>query len=177
MIVTLGSHWRRSKDGCCLGEPGENQKEVQFHSVQSHDWSGGFLGVFFGGDIRDYLSEILFQSFLLEALVSGCDMGRDVHSMMLSIQHFLCWPRCHPPSKVPWRMVWRGCLRMWHVWSWQLPEQCDMSDLDSCQNNVICRILTVARTGFCGPIRKLTQKEVLGNWTIWIRIDRSVLCT
>ena len=32
-------------------------------------------------------------------------MGRDVSSLMLSIQHFLCWPRCCPPSKVPWRMV------------------------------------------------------------------------
>ena len=36
-------------------------------------------------------------------------MGRDAHSLMLSIQHFLCQPRHRPPSKVPWRMVlcWR----------------------------------------------------------------------
>ena len=40
-----------------------------------------------------------------EALVSSSGMGRGVHSLMLSIQHFLHWPRCHPPSKIPWRMV------------------------------------------------------------------------
>ena len=31
---------------------------------------------------------ILFQSFLREANVSSSDMGRDVHSLMLSFQHF-----------------------------------------------------------------------------------------
>ena len=45
--------------------------------------------------------EIRFQSFLQEALVSSSSMGRDVHSLMLSIQHFLCRPRRRPPSKVP----------------------------------------------------------------------------
>ena len=34
-------------------------------------------------------------------------MGMDVHSLMLSIQqHFLCRPRCCPPSKVFWRTVY-----------------------------------------------------------------------
>ena len=41
-------------------------------------------------------SDILFQSFLQEAIVNSFRMGRDVQSLMLSIQHFLC-----PPSKVP----------------------------------------------------------------------------
>ena len=41
-------------------------------------------------DMRDDSAEIPLQSFLQEALVSGCGMGRDVHSLMLSIQHFLC---------------------------------------------------------------------------------------
>ena len=38
------------------------------------------------GDMRDDSAEILFQSFLQEALVSSSGMGRDVHSWMLSIQ-------------------------------------------------------------------------------------------
>ena len=32
--------------------------------------------------------------------MSSSGMGRDVHSLMLSIQHFLCQPRHRPPSKV-----------------------------------------------------------------------------
>ena len=38
-----------------------------------------------GGDIWDDSAEILFQSFLLDALVSSSGMGRDVHSLMLSL--------------------------------------------------------------------------------------------
>ena len=37
----------------------------------------------------DDSEEILFQSFLKEALVGSSGMGRDVHTLMLSIQHFL----------------------------------------------------------------------------------------
>ena len=48
---------------------------------------------------------VVFQSFRQEALVSSSGMGRDVHSLMLSFQHFLCPPRHCPPSEVPWRMV------------------------------------------------------------------------
>ena len=39
--------------------------------------------------------------FLQQTLVNISDMGRDVHSLMMSIQHFLCRPLHHPPSKVP----------------------------------------------------------------------------
>ena len=46
-------------------------------------------------------AEILFQSFLQEALVSRFGKGGDVHSLMMSIKHFLCRPRCRLPSKVP----------------------------------------------------------------------------
>ena len=56
------------------------------------------------GDIRDDSAEILFQSFLQEVIVSSSSMGKDVHFLMLSIQHFLCRRR-RPPSEVPWRMV------------------------------------------------------------------------
>ena len=51
------------------------------------DWvvDGGGEGV-----MRDDSPEIFFQSFLQEALVSSSGMGRGVHSLMLSIQYFLC---------------------------------------------------------------------------------------
>ena len=63
--------------------------------------------------MRDDSADILFQSFLQEALLSTSGRGRDVHSLMLSIQHFLCRPRRHPPSKVPRRMVLERLS--WHV--------------------------------------------------------------
>ena len=49
-------------------------------------------------DMRDDLAEILFQSFLQGALVSSSGMGRDVYSLMLSIQHFLFLPWRRPSS-------------------------------------------------------------------------------
>ena len=71
--------------------------QVQFSSVQSF----GRLGHRLGGDMKDDSAEILFQSFLQEVLVSSSGMGRDVHSLLLSIQHFLCRPQRRPPSKGP----------------------------------------------------------------------------
>ena len=53
------------------------------------------------GDMKDDSAEILFQSILQEAVVSSFGMGRDVHSLLFSIQHFLCQPQRRPPSKVP----------------------------------------------------------------------------
>ena len=79
------------------------------------------------GDIRDDSAEILFQPFLQEAIVSISGMGRDGHSLILSIQYFLWWPWHRPPFKdgfgeavmaydmprtmqvsVSWRVAWRG---------------------------------------------------------------------
>ena len=83
---------------------------VEYSSVQSLDRLGR------RGNTRDDSAEILFQSFLQEALVSSSGMGRDVHMWMLSIRHFLCRPRRRPPSSVLWRMnlerlSWRAtCL-------------------------------------------------------------------
>ena len=54
---------------------------VQFSSVP--DWLGH------RGEMKDDSAEILFQSFLQEAVVSSSDMGSDVHSLILSVQHFL----------------------------------------------------------------------------------------
>ena len=42
------------------------------------------------GDMRDDSAEILFQSFLLEAILSSSGKDRDVHSLTLSMKHFLC---------------------------------------------------------------------------------------
>ena len=68
---------------------------------------------------------------------SSC-MGRDVHSLMLFIQCFLCWSWRRPPSKVPCRM---GLERLpWHV---------------TFSNHASFHLLTVARRGSCGPMGKL----------------------
>ena len=53
------------------------------------------------GNMTDDSAEILFQSFLQEALLNISGMGRDVRSLMLSFQHILCRPQRRPPSKVP----------------------------------------------------------------------------
>ena len=53
------------------------------------------------GGMRDNSAEILFQTFLQDALVSSSGMGRYVHSLVLSIQHLFCRPQRRPPSKVP----------------------------------------------------------------------------
>ena len=74
---------------------------------------------------------------LLEATVTSSGMGRDVHSLTLSFQHFLCQPWHCPPSKVPWRMVLERLL--WHV---------------TCLNHLNFLLLTVARRDFCGPTRQ-----------------------
>ena len=55
--------------------------------------------------MMDDSAEIFLQSFLQEAIVSSSGLGRDVHSETLSVQHFLCQPRHHPPSKVPWMVL------------------------------------------------------------------------
>ena len=41
------------------------------------------------------------QSSLQDSIVSVTGMGRDVHSLKLSIHHFFCGPRRRPSSKVP----------------------------------------------------------------------------
>ena len=62
-----------------------NPQDVQFSSVP---WLIESLS-----HTEDDSAEILFQRFLQEANVSSSGMGRDVHSLMLSIQHLLCQPQ------------------------------------------------------------------------------------
>ena len=50
------------------------------------------------GDMTDDSAQILFQFFLQEAVVSNSGMGRNVHSLMSSIQHFLCRTKRRPFS-------------------------------------------------------------------------------
>ena len=96
-------------------------------------------------DTKDDSAEILFQSFLRQALVSSSGMGRDVRSLILSIQHFLCRPRLRPPSKVPRRMILERL-------SWRTARP----------NHASFRLLTVARRDSCG----LTRKLIFRNLTV-----------
>ena len=77
-------------------------------------------------DMGDNSAEILFLTFLQEALVSSSGMGRDVHSLMLSIQHSSAdHGVVHPPRCLEgW--FWRGCC--------DIPEPCKFPSLDSCQS-------------------------------------------
>ena len=56
------------------------RSSTQLSSAQSLDRLGC------QGDMRDDSAEIVFQSFLQEALVSSSGVDRDVHYLMLSIQ-------------------------------------------------------------------------------------------
>ena len=51
--------------------------------------------------MRDDSAEIFSQSFLQEALMSCFGIGRDVHSLMLFFQDFLCQLQRFSPFKVP----------------------------------------------------------------------------
>ena len=93
-------------------------RSINFSSVQSLDRLGR------PRDMADDSAEILFQSFLQEAPVSSSGMGRDVHSLMFFIQHFLCRPRR------PGCLEGSGeCRGMWHARTmqisvaWLLPEE------------------------------------------------------
>ena len=115
-----------------------------FSSVQSLDRLGR------RGDMTYDSAKTLCQSFLQKALVSSPGIGRDVHSLMLSIKPLLCWSQCHPSSTMPWRMVLERLL--WHV---------------TCLNHSSFCLLTVARRGSCVPARKF----------ILLRNQSLVLCS
>ena len=59
------------------------------------------------GDIRGNSADIVFRSSLREAIMSSSSMGRDGHSLTLSIQPLFCLPlRCRPPFKVSYGWLW-----------------------------------------------------------------------
>ena len=86
------------------------------------------------GDMMDNSVEILFLSFLKEAVVRSSDVGKDVHSLTLFIKHFLCQSQHSPPPKGPWGMVLERLS--WHM---------------TCTNQAAFCLLTVARRGSCSP--------------------------
>ena len=116
----------------------------KFSSVQSLDRLGCAV------DVADDSVEIFFQSVLQEAIFSSSLTGTDVHSLMLSIQHFQRRPRCRPPPKCPegWfeRLSWRV----------------------ACPNHASFHLLTVAR-------RRLYEQEVdLDLRSLyWLRVSKS----
>ena len=82
--------------------------------------------------MSDDSAVILFQSFLQEALVTSSGMDMDVHSWMLSTQHFLCRPRRRPPLQ--------GALNDGFgeaVVAYDMPEPCKFLSLDNCQKSVL----------------------------------------
>ena len=78
-------------------------RRVQLISVQFFDRFGR------RSSMADYSVENLFPSFLQQALVISSGMGRDVHSLLLSIQHLLCRPRRLASFKGPEGCLRRGC--------------------------------------------------------------------
>ena len=126
--------------------------------------------------MRDDSAENLFQSFLRDALVSSSSMGRDVDSLMLSIQHFLCRPRRRPPSKVPWRMVlerlsWRvtcpnlASVRPLNYNHWT-EAFISSAVRENCLDTLICSQLRL----------QLGQRTGCLHFPYWDRGDLSCLC-
>ena len=83
-----------------------------FSSVQSFDQFD------LQGDMRDDF---------LHATVSSSGMCRDIHSFVLSIQHFLSDHSVAHPSRCPEGWFGRNCYRAWH------PKPCKFLPLDSYQ--------------------------------------------
>ena len=80
--------------------------------------------------MRDDSAEIL--SFLQETIATSSGMGRNIHSLMLSIQHFICRRRRRPSSKVPLGMVFREA-----VVACDMPELREFPSLDSRQKEFL----------------------------------------
>ena len=78
---------------------------LSVHFSPLTDWVMG------GGYMRNDSAEVLFQSFLQEARVSSSGVGKDVHTLTVSIQHYRCRPWRHLASKarrmVSERLSWR----------------------------------------------------------------------
>ena len=108
----------------------KHTQAVSVGSVHPLDCFGSSRG---GGEMRDDSPETLFQFFLQEALVSNSGMGNDVHSLMLSVQHFLCRPWRRPFSNVPLRMVLER--QSWRVTCRTM--QCKFPSFDSCQKRFL----------------------------------------
>ena len=125
MVINIYVHIIIFTSSKCLS-PFLLHHSVQFSSGQSLDqWDHQ-------ENKRDNSAEILFQSSLQEALVISSGMGRDDHSLIFFIQHFLCWPWHRPPSRCSKGWFRWGRHGMWYgqimkvFVSWQLPEEVPM---------------------------------------------------
>ena len=103
------------------------KSQIQLSSVP---WPSGSLG-----EHERWFSRDPLPIFSVEgSCVNSSCMGRDVHSLMLSIQHFLCQPQHCPHCKMPWRMVLE---RLSSIMMWDIPEPCELPSLDSCQKRFL----------------------------------------
>ena len=114
-----------------LRQKKKKKKSGSVHFSPLTDW-------FVEENMTDDSAEILFKSFMQEAVMSSSSMSIDAHSLMLSIQHFFCLLQHCPPSTES-RGIVSGRLS-WHVTS---------------PNHASFCLLTVARRGSCGSTRKL----------------------
>ena len=82
--------------------------------------------------MRDDSAEILFQSFLQEALVSSSGMGRNVHSLMLSTSAFPLPTTVSPTLQSALKYGFEEA-----VFVCDMPNRCKSPSHDSCQNRFL----------------------------------------
>ena len=97
-----------------------------FSSVQSLDRLGRRR------DTKDASAEILFRSFLQEALVSSSGMGRNVHSLMLSTSAFPLPTTVSPTLQSALKYGFEEA-----VFVCDMPNRCKSPSHDSCQNRFL----------------------------------------
>ena len=105
----------------CFPQIFHHQQENTKHQFNSVPWPIQSLR----GHEGRFSREILFQSFLQEALVSSSGIGREVHSLILSIQTFPLLTMALPgPPRCPegWfcklsRCVCQGCCQKRFLWT------------------------------------------------------------
>ena len=103
-----------------------------FHSYLSSSVQFDILDCLGRRETWRTIKQILFQSFMRGSTVSSSSMDRNVPSMTLSNQHFLCRPRCRPLSMVPWRIVFEEALV-----APDMPEPSEFPSLDSYPNRFL----------------------------------------
>ena len=122
----------------------DNDDDHQFSSVQSLDRLGR------RGHVRDDSADILFQSFLQEALVSSSGMARDLSSLNVVHPAFPLQTTALPTLKGALKSDFEEATAAGHM-----PEPCKFPSHDSCQRRFL-----------------LTHKELL-----LLRTQSLVLCS
>ena len=97
-------------------------------------------------------------------------MGRDVHSAMLSMQHFIAEHGITHPPRCPEGWFWRGCRGMSLAWtmqvmvSWQLPEKVPVDP----QGSWSC---STPSHWSCTPSRRRGEVSLGTYWLSFERLD------